>query len=129
MLQMVANLFKDEKVPLILAVAAFVGLIALQQWAEINFIPRAQAEQSMKDLSDKIDSTNKLMVDHISVYDKREIKKAIGVVKDQQYSLREYVSANGSTPMTNQRAEDLKRKLSDFEDTKACYQRNGKNCE
>lgn len=126
---MAMNYLGDKKITVGLMVAILASLIGLQQWANIVFIPRAQAEQSIKDLSDKIDSTNKLMVDHISVYDKREIKKAIGVVKDQQYSLREYVSANGSTPMTNQRAEDLKRKLSDFEDTKACYQRNGNNCE
>ena len=118
----------DRKITIGLAVAVIGAFVALQQWAQVEFIPRAQAEQSMKALSSKIDANNKLISDHVSVYEKNENRKAIGVIKDQQYALKQYVATNGSTPMTSRREEELGREMSDLLDIKACHERGGENC-
>ena len=121
--------FKGRQVPVVLVILGILAYVGGMRWAEVKFITRAQAEQSMETLSSQIDSTNKLISDHIDVYEVGENKKAIKVVKNEQYSLRQYVAASGSTPMTNQRAEDLTNDLSDLLDIKACLQRGGKHCD
>ncbi len=126
---MAMSYFKGQKVPVVLVILAVLAYAAGMRWAEVKFITRVQAEQSMETLSGQIDSTNELIRDHISVFENGEIKKAIKVIKNEQYSLRQYVAASGSTPMTDQRAEDLKNDLSDLMDIKACQQRGGKHCD
>ena len=124
----VLDFFKNERVTVGFAAAVIVAFIAIQQWAEVNFVTVASAEQSMQSLSNQIQANGTLISDHIDVYEKNENKKAILVVKEQQFELRQFVSANGTNSMTLDREEELKLKLVDLNDTKTCLQMGGDNC-
>jgi len=126
---MLLDFFGNQKIPIVLAVAIGLSLLSAKQWADINFVTTAKAEQSMGALSKKVDANGRLLKTHIDKYEINENKKAILLKQDQQFDLKQYVSANGENSMTLERAEDLRRELIDLNDIKLCLQAGRTNCQ
>lgn len=117
---MVIETIGGFKVPIAVAFAAIVSTFGLHQWAEVNFVTTAQAEQSLTSLSIKIDENGTLLRTHISEYKLGAITRDIQTVRDQQYDLSVMVEQSGVSALSTKRETELKNRLTDLEKKERC---------
>lgn len=136
---MVAALWGQAKVP----VAWIIGIIIcgsmLHEWADMHYIPFAEAvaqdkalEAKINDnhemLEKKIDSNTFMLKEHIQGYRINENAKAIDLVRDQQFELNQYEALSGETQMTRERRDELTRKLEQLLEQRDCIRSHGDHC-
>lgn len=122
-----------------------VGTISALAWASSNFVTNARGEVMMErtlaadakilaqtsasdntllkqltTLSDKIETSNELLLTHIERYSLDKIRTEIRTNKSETFALQQFVRVNGSDAQSEARLQQLKTELSELELKKTC---------
>ena len=140
MIQMAIDYIGDRRIPIVLVILLALGLYYIHEWADVHYMPFSVAQASEHAMMKKIEANGTLLRDHISTYEdnerkkdraykKNENKKAIGVIKDQLFSLEQYEEINGRNSMTKARRDELDRALEDLILVRTCFVNGNGDCQ
>ena len=109
-----------------------VGLLFIWQsvewftgWHFANFVSKAEASEITKAINANTNAIN----DHITAWEIGEATKAITGLEDQLFGLSQWVDVNGATEITNQRHNELTRRLDSWRRYLNCLVGEGVNCD
>lgn len=137
---MVGELIGAYKVPLAWVIALVIMLMATHEWADMHYMPVSDAmaadesierklDANYRDLAGKIEVNSSLLKTHIQGYLINENRKAIELIKDQQFDLDQFIAVNGETQMTRERRNELERKLEILTEQRECLINHGERCD
>jgi len=139
MIELVAQIWGDKKVPIIWVILLLFGAFTMHEWADLHYMPFTVAEANDFALEKKIDENNiKLtakiqantdqMTGFIAGYDIDENRKAIELVKDQMFDLKQSEISTGTSVMIDERRDSLVRKLEILNEDRTCLLDDGEHC-
>lgn len=127
MFNMVAEIWGKKKVPIVAVVGVLMIMTALHEWADMHYMPVEIANASDTQLEKKIDANTTLIVDFIEGYELNENRKAIELIKDQQFDLKQFEASNGPSSMIDERRDELSRKLDILYEERECLRTSEQN--
>ena len=113
-------------------VALLFGVLFLWQgvewftgWHFANFVSKAEASEITTAINNNTNAIN----DHITTYEINEAEKAITGLQDKLFELAQWVEVNGATEISNQRQNELTRRLESWRRYLSCLVGEGLNCD
>jgi len=127
LISLMVEAWGEKKVPILWVLIALMATFLAHEWADSHYLPIDVAKASELDLKNQITAlantiteNRQLTEAHIRDYNLNENRKAIELVRDQQFELQQYKALNGSNDLLVQREDRLERKLEILQEQRTC---------
>lgn len=129
MLNIMMNYLGEKRMPIALAVVMGFSVFWLYNWADLNFVSTAECAEYEARMLSLITTNGAIVREHIDEMNKKELRDDIKRVKDQQYTVRQFVEVNGANKLSRDRDEELRQELAELESISRCFDNGGAKCQ